>query len=292
MMSLLFTKIAVCLLYLRVLSFRHARYVVYAALALIVVLNGIYTLYVVLTACNPLTAFWSYDPTATCRPDRDWYINTGLHIGTDFMLYILPLAVVISLRVNLRQKLALYGVMLLGLLVCLLSVVRFWDITQQHTRLDYSYENISINHLTAIEPNAAIACACCMTLRPLMNKWFPRLWTERSSSSDGAGRDVEMGGAAAGRGASNEARGPPTIGSKPLRNMRMRRGDSHLLDEGQDEFGDANIRDEKRSIQTDTDAASFTETRSGSGTSSGTSSTTLTQPRPCHSPQWRDTAHD
>lgn len=287
-MSLLFTKIAICLLYLRVLSFRHARYVVYAILALVVIANGIWTLYTVLTACKPLTAFWHYDPAAVlppeCRPVSDWLINTGLHIGTDFLMYLLPLPVVLSLRVPLRQKLALYGVMALGLLVCLVSVVRLWDLTQQSKRVDFSYENISIEHLTVIEINAAIACACCMTLRPLMNKWFPNLWGSRPSSTgaaDGSPRahDMEM----AGGGASDETRGPPTIGSKPLRKIKVRGGDSQLLGEDADEFGGAG-RDEKRSIQTttETDGASFTETRSGSASGSGSGPASPWTPREPH----------
>jgi hypothetical protein len=50
---------------------------------------------------------------------------------------------------NLRQKLALHSVVLLGLLVCLLSVVRFWDITQQYTRPDYSYQQPQTLGLTS-----------------------------------------------------------------------------------------------------------------------------------------------
>ncbi len=303
MMSLLFTKIAILLLYLRVLSFRHARYIVYALLATVVVANGIWTLYTVLTACKPLKAFWIWTPGAPCRPPRDWYANTGLHIGTDFLMYLLPLPVVITLRVDIRQKLALYAIMLLGLLVCLISVVRLWDLTQQYKRVDYSYDNISIGYLTVVEINAAIACACCMTLRPLMNKWFPSLWSARNSDSEGdspaspaaRGRqqDVEMRGG--GRAGDNFS-GPPTIGSRPLRRIRLRRDDtldrSHAMmtthndhdhdgeghvpagGDGEDEnrvgSSSSSGGDEKRSMQTeDTDGASFTETGSGSGGGSG-----------------------
>ena len=296
MLSLLCTKIAICMLYLRVLSFRHARYVVYAILALVLASNGVWTMYTVLTACKPLTAFWHFDPAGPppdCRPQRDWFVNTGLHIGTDFLMYLLPLPVVIRLRVPLRQKLALYGILALGLLVCVVSVVRFWELTV--TKVDMSYDNIAIEHLTVIEINAAIACACCMTLRPLMNKWFPHLWGSRPSSTAGSPRDVEMGAAAArggagGGAASDETRGPPTIGSKPLRKIKMRGDDSQLLGEDADEFGGAG-RDEKRSIQTvtETDGASFTETRSGSASGSGSASPwTPREPHLAHTAERRD----
>ncbi|KAK3901213.1 hypothetical protein C8A05DRAFT_35109 [Staphylotrichum tortipilum] len=299
MMSLLFTKIAILLLYLRVLSFRHARYIVYALLATVIIANGIWTLYTVLTACKPLRAFWIMTPGAWCRPNRDWYANTGLHIGTDFLMYLLPLPVVITLRVDVRQKLALYGIMLLGLLVCLISVVRLWDLTQQYKRIDYTYDNISIGYLTVVEINAAIACACCMTLRPLMNKLFPNLWSARNSDSSGGDspaspgsphrqRDVEM------RGRPDNFSGPPTIGSRPLRHMRFRRDDTldrshalthnhnvggeeagHVPPTGHEErrggsSGGSSGGDGKRSIQTmDTDEASLSGAGEGRASPGG-----------------------
>lgn len=312
MLSLLFTKIAILLLYLRVLSFRHARYIVYALLATVVIANGIWTLYTVVTACIPLKAFWIFQtPGKWCRPQRDFYVNTGLHISTDFLMYLLPLPVVITLRVDIRQKLALYGIMLLGLGVCLISVVRLWDLTLQNKRVDWTYDNISIAYLTVVEINAAIACACCMTLRPLMNKLFPNLWSARNSDSEGdspAGpgsprrgrQDVENRGG--GRG--DNVSGPPTIGSRPLRHMRLRRDDtldrSHALtthhdaaagedghvapaggDNGGERVGSSSScgGDEKRSMQTsDTDGASFTDTGSGSGGGSGLASPSVVAP--------------
>lgn len=74
-----------------------------------------------------------------------------------------------------------------------------------YTRIDFTFDNVSIAYLTCIEVNAAIACACCMTLKPLMMRVFPRLWGSRSGSAKV--RDIEVG----------DHGGPPTIGSKPSR---------------------------------------------------------------------------
>lgn len=117
MLSLLFTKISILILYLRILSYQHARYAVHAILAIVIFANGLWTLITVATACTPLQAFWEPTlPNATCRPSAYWFANTGLHIGTDILLYILPLPVIINLQVKLRQKLALYSVLALGFL--------------------------------------------------------------------------------------------------------------------------------------------------------------------------------
>lgn len=117
MLSLFFTKISILLLYLRILSYQHARYAVYAILVIVIATNGLWTLITVVTACFPLQAFWDFTITnAYCRPGIYWYSNTGLHIATDILLYVLPLPVIVNLRVKLRQKVILYMVFALGFL--------------------------------------------------------------------------------------------------------------------------------------------------------------------------------
>jgi hypothetical protein len=275
MLSLLATKTAILLLYLRVLSFRHARYIVYGILALVIGTNGVWTLYTVLTACTPLSSFWLWSPEPTtstpdiwCRPQRDWLLNTALHIGTDVLLYLLPLPVLVRLQVSARQKAALYAVLSLGLFVCVVSVVRLWDLATQTARADSTYENVSIPYLTVVEINAAIACACCMTLRPLVNRWFPKLWGSQGSES--SPRDVERGlsgGSGRVREGRDRNRGPPTIGSNPLRTAQARRDAldaSQLLDDAEDELGTLE-RDDKRSIPGEMGGGPWTETASESG---------------------------
>ncbi|KAK0720161.1 hypothetical protein B0H67DRAFT_460454, partial [Lasiosphaeris hirsuta] len=167
MMALLFTKISILLLYIRILSYQHARYAVYAILAIVVLTNGLWTFITVITSCMPLEAFWNPKITgAYCRPVVYWYANTGLHIGTDVLLYILPLPIIINLQVKRRQKIVLYSIFALGFFVCSISVVRLWDLVAESARVDFTYDNVSIAYLTCIEVNAAIACACCMTLKP------------------------------------------------------------------------------------------------------------------------------
>lgn len=117
MLSLLFTKISILLLYIRILSYQHARYAVYAILAIVILTNGIWTFVTVMTACTPLNAFWDRTiPDAWCRPLVWWYANTGLHIATDVLLYVLPLPVIVNLHIKLRQKIVLYAVFALGFL--------------------------------------------------------------------------------------------------------------------------------------------------------------------------------
>ncbi|KAK3325949.1 hypothetical protein B0H66DRAFT_580695 [Apodospora peruviana] len=225
MMALLFTKISILMLYIRILSYQHARYAVYAIMAIVIFANGLWTFVTVITACVPLQAFWDHTlPNAYCHSSTYWFANTGLHIGTDILLYVLPLPVIINLQIKTRQKIFLYSIFALGFLVCAISVVRLWDLVEEYKRVDFTFDNVSISYLTCIEVNAAIACACCMTLKPLVMRVFPRLWGSRS---DSARRDVEAAAAAAAAAVAGGRRGPPTIGSKPSRLTQQQQQHQH-----------------------------------------------------------------
>jgi hypothetical protein len=101
-----------------------------------------------------------------------------------------------SLNLPRRQKYAIVGVFALGFLyvtlwlpsptssntpsphsVCVISIVRLValiDITGQQA-YDATYTSASMIFWTSVEVNAAITCACIMTLKPLILRVFPRL---------------------------------------------------------------------------------------------------------------------
>ncbi|KAK3942513.1 hypothetical protein QBC46DRAFT_72177 [Diplogelasinospora grovesii] len=218
MMALLFTKISILMLYIRILGYQHARYAAYAIMT-IVILTNVWTFVTVMTSCIPLQAFWDPSiPDSYCRPASYWFANTGLHIGTDVLLYILPLPVIFNLQVKRRQKVALYSIFALGFFVCSISVVRLFELIEEYTHFDFTYDNVAISYLTVIEVNAAIACACMMTLKPLISKIFPRLFWGTSSRPDSPPKDVEAAAAAAAAAGGR----PLTIGSKPSRAAQKR----------------------------------------------------------------------
>ncbi|KAK3403240.1 hypothetical protein B0T20DRAFT_343591 [Sordaria brevicollis] len=231
MLSLLFTKISISLLYIRILSYQHARYLVYLILGVVVATNGIWTLYTVVTACDPLPAFWGDLPggkdrdTWKCRRVAYWYANTALHIGTDVLLYVLPLPVLVGLKVGWGRKVRLFLVLGLGGLVCLISSIRLWDLVAEASRPDFTFDNVSIAYLTCSEVNGAIVVACCMTLKPFFDRVFSsrlgrllRLTTSDNSASksDIGESDIEAQRYCKQNAIARRAgEGPPTIGSEP-----------------------------------------------------------------------------
>lgn len=115
-MAVTCTKISILLLYIRVLTYHYAKYAAYALLAIVSAI-GLWYLITALTLCIPLNAFWNSEVQATfCWPMPLWWANLGLHIGTDILIFLLPLPVILRLRIRWRQKLLMYSMFAFGFL--------------------------------------------------------------------------------------------------------------------------------------------------------------------------------
>lgn len=62
---------------------------------------------------------------------------------------------------------------------------------------DATWDSVIVSIWSAIELNTAIICACAMTLKPLMNRICPRLFTD-GYHPQGSKEDVTSGGNGAG----------------------------------------------------------------------------------------------
>jgi hypothetical protein len=114
-MSLCFTKISILLLYLRVLTHDYIRKVTWGSLAIVVIYNA-WGLAMYLTTCVPLAKMWNKSIEGYCHPISVWWALTYLHIITDFMIFIIPIPVVVTMTIPMRQKIGLMAVFTLGLL--------------------------------------------------------------------------------------------------------------------------------------------------------------------------------
>jgi hypothetical protein len=185
-LSLCFTKISILLLYVNLFSKTWAERCAYAVLAIVVVTN-IWQFYVIFSACVPLNAFW--DPTvqgATCHSQSYWFANNYLHIATDLLIFILPMPVVWKLQVRMAQKILLLSIFALGFFIVFLSIARITILGPllSDPGMDFTYNTVPVFYWTFVETNAAIVCACLMTLRPLASKWWPKLVSSQSYSAN------------------------------------------------------------------------------------------------------------
>ncbi|KAK3329857.1 hypothetical protein B0H66DRAFT_542179 [Apodospora peruviana] len=179
-LSLTFTRISILLLYKRIFTYNWAKRAIQITLALVIMM-GIWFVVAVCTACVPLEAFWNWSLFWTekvyCQPYQIWWANSALHLAADFAIMALPMPILSTLKLPKRQKYALIGVFALGFFVCIISILRLValvDITQA-SPIDSAYSTADLIYWTAVEINASIVCACAMTLKPLIQRLFPRM---------------------------------------------------------------------------------------------------------------------
>lgn len=196
----------------------------------VVVLTSTINLVLDFTACIPLNAFWDGRVQATyCHSNEVYYGLTGVQIGTDFLIFLLPLPVVWSIRAPKDQKIVLSIVFSFGFLcvisshmlrfsfntkltiinsICIVSIIRLVLLATIKDGLDYSYTGVETIYWSLIEINTAIVCASIMTLKPLFNRMFAQ------SSRQTTGTPGEAGPG----GHHHHQHIPlPTIGSRPSR---------------------------------------------------------------------------
>nr|CDP22942.1 Putative protein of unknown function [Podospora anserina S mat+] len=186
-LSLTFSRISILLLYRRIFTYSWAKRAIQIVLVL-VVLIGIWLVVSVCTACIPLEAFWNWSLFFTqevyCQPGNIWWANAALHIVSDLVIMALPMPVLSALKLPRRQKYALVGVFALGFFVCIVSITRLVyliDIVKK-AGYDATYTSAQMIYWTSVEVSAAICCACLMTLKPLIQRLFPRLLSPNSGS--------------------------------------------------------------------------------------------------------------
>ncbi|KAK4044373.1 hypothetical protein C8A01DRAFT_31428 [Parachaetomium inaequale] len=179
-LSLTLSRISILLLYKRIFTYSWIKRTIQIVLILVIAI-GIWLVVSVCTACMPLEAFWDWSlyfkGPVYCQPVNLWWANAALHITSDLVVMALPMPVLSSLNLPRRQKYAIVGVFAFGFFVCIISIVRLVtviDVTQQQS-WDATYTSAYMIYWTTVEVNASVACACVMTLKPLIQRVFPRL---------------------------------------------------------------------------------------------------------------------
>ncbi|KAK1826392.1 hypothetical protein QBC39DRAFT_269193 [Podospora conica] len=180
-LSLVFSRISILLLYRRIFTHTWATRTINVVFFLVVA-TGIWFVVSIFTACIPLAAFWDWsiylaEGDVYCQPPNLWWGIAALHVASDLVIVVLPMPVLISIKLPHRQKLALVAMFGLGFFVCIISTVRIVTFVNINNgkNWDRTYTGAKIQYWSTVEVNASIVCACIMTMKPLVQKWFPSL---------------------------------------------------------------------------------------------------------------------
>lgn len=174
--SLMFTKISILLQYGRIFTLREMRIPLHIVMA-ICVAWGVTTLFTSIFTCVPVHAYWKIleQPGAKCIDNKTiWYVNASINIFTDLIVAFLPVRVIWTLQIALRQRVALMAILTIGWFVCVVSILRLHAliVLVDHPD-DNTYYSAPTAYWSAIEMNLAIVCASLPALKPLVVKIIP-----------------------------------------------------------------------------------------------------------------------
>ncbi|KAH6843371.1 hypothetical protein B0I37DRAFT_314683 [Chaetomium sp. MPI-CAGE-AT-0009] len=170
-LSLCFTKVSILLLYLRVLTHEYIRKVTWGVLAIVVIYNT-WAMGMYFTMCIPIEKMWNDALEGYCHPFQVWWALTYLHIITDFMIFLIPIPVVVTMTIPVRQRVGLLAVFTLGLFLCLISIVRAIALNELLYIPDATWQLVTIANWSTAEVNTGIICGCMPTLKPVLTKVF------------------------------------------------------------------------------------------------------------------------
>ncbi|KAF7944254.1 hypothetical protein EAE96_010656 [Botrytis aclada] len=148
---------------------------------------------VVIFQCTPISYNWQVDiPGGYCIEQGVFYSATAvIALVTDILVLIVPFWMVIGLKMPRKTKIAVVTVFFLGFLVTVVGTVRLAMMVTVFFNPPPYDSTRGISFITsAIEINLAIITASAPALKPMMRKWFPKLF---GSSSDGAYNNQNSG---------------------------------------------------------------------------------------------------
>ncbi|KAF4636815.1 hypothetical protein G7Y89_g1265 [Cudoniella acicularis] len=129
--------------------------------------------------CMAWMAVWDTDVKGRCvNPQALGFAGAGAGIFEDFVLILLPISELKTLHLDWRKKAALIFMFALGSFACIASIIRlrFMFGFGYGTTSDASWQEVDVVIWSEIEAYVAVVCACLITFRGLLVKYFPGLF--------------------------------------------------------------------------------------------------------------------
>ncbi|KAK7527128.1 uncharacterized protein IWZ02DRAFT_445447 [Phyllosticta citriasiana] len=187
LVSLCLTKLSILLQYLRIFGTQTAmRIACYITITFVVTYTFVASFMNILN-CKPIHYFWgrALDPTSGSCMDFEavWFTHAGINIFSDFLMILLPMPVLKSLKIHKRQKIALMAIFAFGSFGGVTAILRLKSLAKVSKSNDVTYDNRGALIWSTVECNVAIMCASLPSLKVLISRYFPRLLSTIGSGS-------------------------------------------------------------------------------------------------------------
>ncbi|RDW62890.1 uncharacterized protein DSM5745_10001 [Aspergillus mulundensis] len=152
-------------------------YTQYAVIALFTIMN-IVALIFILTNCIPVEAAWDPSVGGSCKPAYvladAYYACTAVNIVTDWITAIMPIPLLWNVQLDKHSKMAVIGLMGLGIFASLSACVRLKYTVNLTNQDDYLYAIANVVIWGFAENAIGMIVGNVATLRPLFHQFFER----------------------------------------------------------------------------------------------------------------------
>ncbi|KIW67671.1 hypothetical protein PV04_06903 [Phialophora macrospora] len=174
--AVLFAKLSMLFLYLRIFSSRSFLIAAYAVM-FICIGTAIGTIIPTIFACHPIEKAWIPTMAGRCIwTPGIWYASSSINIATDAMIIALPTIQMRSLNLPKAQKIGLAVLFSLGFFIIATCAVRIATLGPAATAKDSTYYQAQNNLWLGIEVNTSIICTCIPPLKATITRFFPRIF--------------------------------------------------------------------------------------------------------------------
>ncbi|RAL07950.1 uncharacterized protein BO97DRAFT_462254 [Aspergillus homomorphus CBS 101889] len=121
-------------------------------------------------SCKPVTYFWTQfsGTSGQCIDVDRFFLAAGiLNMLNDFIILIIPFPRIVKLQMSVQKKVAISGIMAVGIFVCIASIVRIRYLSIFMSSVDLTWLMGPVFIWSSIEPSVAVVCACMPHLAPL-----------------------------------------------------------------------------------------------------------------------------
>ncbi|KAH0364596.1 hypothetical protein KCU65_g6737, partial [Aureobasidium melanogenum] len=174
-LSLCFTKLSLCALYLKVFTTsRPSRIFLYGVFGFIVVATIVLEC-VCIFQCNPVEAVWDITlQKKTCIDTIPaFYASTAENILVDILLIVFAAPKIMRLNLHSRQKNALLFTICLGGVPVIASIARLIRVNNILHEEDKTWVSFDSSIWSAVDANVSIICASVPSLKPLLRQIAP-----------------------------------------------------------------------------------------------------------------------
>ncbi|KAG8169289.1 hypothetical protein KVR01_000034 [Diaporthe batatas] len=138
-------------------------------MVVVCVCYGIAGVFATIFFCIPISGFWNPSPTDKCISREGlWLAHSGINIVTDVIIFLIPVPTVLKLNMNSRQKIAVIGVFCVGIIVCLITMLRLNSIITIARTSDATFDNVAVAVWSNAEMTTAIFCATLSGIKPFV----------------------------------------------------------------------------------------------------------------------------